>query len=98
MIIMAFYIRTGTRPIMTGIFQLDESITDADLQRLTSAVLFYLVEKCGGEVSVSPCDAARLLFTMQERMMYMKLERGMTLRIVARPPELSGTPENAVAL
>jgi hypothetical protein len=83
---------------MTGVFQLDESMTDADLQRLATTALFYLVEKCGGEVSLSPSDAGRVLFALQDQMLYMKIEDGMTLRIVARPPELSGTTDHAVAV
>ncbi len=83
---------------MTGIFKLDESLTDAELQRLTIGILFHLLEKCGGEVSLDRTDAARLLVNLQDQMIQMKVDHGIALRIVPRPPELADAEENAVAL
>jgi hypothetical protein len=83
---------------MRGIFKLDESLTEAELQRLTTGILFHLLEKCGGEVSLDRTDAARLLVNLHDRMIYMKVDHGIMLRIVPRPPELADAEENAVAL
>lgn len=80
---------------MRQIFSLSEQLTEEEVVQLTSLLLFYLVEKCGGRVEFTREDANRTALGLSTKMVYMQIGKEITLRIVTRPPELQEIPEEA---
>lgn len=80
---------TGARPpIMSQILNLSEHTNDDELQRLTTLLLFHLVEQCGGQVQFKLEDAQRVRTSLTTKMVQMQVGDEVRLRIIDRLPEL----------
>jgi len=73
---------------MSQILNLSEHTTDDELQRLTTLLLFHLVERCGGQVQFRLEDAQRVRANLTTKMVQMQVGDEVRLRIIDRLPEL----------
>jgi hypothetical protein len=73
---------------MKRIRNFSENVTDAEIEPLTATLLFYLVERCGGEVLFTPTDAIKTESGLSANMLQMQVGENIRLRIITRPPEL----------
>jgi hypothetical protein len=73
---------------MSQILNLSQSTTDDELQRLTTLLLFHLVERCGGQVQFNLADAQRVNASLTTKMVQMQVGDEVKLRIIDRLPEL----------
>lgn len=73
---------------MSQILNLSQHTTDAELQRLTTLLLFHLVERCGGQVQFKLEDAQRVQSSLTTKMVQMQVGEEVRLRIIDRLPEL----------
>jgi hypothetical protein len=67
---------------MSQILNMSEHTTDEELHRLTTLLLFHLVERCGLE------DAQRVRTSLTTKMVQMQVGDEVRLRIIDRLPEL----------
>jgi hypothetical protein len=73
---------------MSQILNLSQHTTDDELQRLTTLLLFHLVERCGGQVQFKMEDAQRVQSSLTTKMVQMQVGDEVRLRIIDRLPEL----------
>jgi hypothetical protein len=73
---------------MSQILNLSEHTNDDELQRLTTLLLFHLVELCGGQVQFKMEDALRVRTSLTTKMVQMQVGDEVRLRIIDRLPEL----------
>ncbi len=73
---------------MSQILNLSQHTSDAELQRLTTLLLFHLVERCGGQVQFKLEDAKRVQSSLTTKMVQMQVGDEVRLRIIDRLPEL----------
>jgi hypothetical protein len=73
---------------MSQILNLSEHTTDDELQRLTTLLLFHLVERCGGQVQFKLEDAERVKTSLATKMVQMQVGDEVRIRIIDRLPEL----------
>ena len=73
---------------MSEILNLSEHTTDDELQRLTTLLLFHLVERCGGHVQFKLEDAQRVRSSLTTKMVQMQVGDEVRIRIIDRLPEL----------
>ena len=73
---------------MSQILNLSQHTSDAELQRLTTLLLFHLVERCGGQVQFKLEDAQRVQSSLTTKMVQMQVGDEVRLRIIDRLPEL----------
>ncbi len=73
---------------MSQILNLSEHTTDDELQRLTTLLLFHLVERCGGQVQFGLEDAQKVKASLATKMVQMQVGDEVRLRIINRLPEL----------
>ncbi|HEU4686250.1 MAG TPA: hypothetical protein VFS39_17210 [Nitrospira sp.] len=73
---------------MSQILNLSEHTTDDELQRLTTLLLFHLVERCGGQVQFNLEDAQRVRNSLATKMVQMQVGNEVRIRIIDRLPEL----------
>ena len=73
---------------MSQILNMSQHTTDDELQRLTTMLLFHLVERCGGQVQFRLEDAKRVRASLSTKMVQMQVGDEVRLRIIDRLPEL----------
>jgi hypothetical protein len=73
---------------MSQILNMSQHTTDDELQRLTTLLLFHLVEQCGGQVQFKMEDAQRVQSSLTTKMVQMQVGDEVRLRIIDRLPEL----------
>jgi hypothetical protein len=73
---------------MSQILNLSEHTTDDELQRLTTLLLFHLVERCGGQVQFGLEEAEKVKASLVTKMVQMQVGNEVRLRIIDRLPEL----------
>jgi len=73
---------------MSQILNLSEHTTDDELQRLTTLLLFHLVERCGGHVQFGLEDAQKVKASLATKMVQMQVGNEVRIRIIDRLPEL----------
>ena len=73
---------------MSQILNLSQHTSEAELQRLTTLLLFHLVERCGGQVQFKLEDAQRVQNSLTTKMVQMQVGEEVRLRIIDRLPEL----------
>ncbi len=73
---------------MSQILNLSEHTTDDELQRLTTLLLFHLVERCGGQVQFGLEDAQKVKASLATKMVQMQVGNEVRIRIIDRLPEL----------
>ena len=73
---------------MSQILNLSQHTTDDELQRLTTLLLFHLVERCGGQVHFNLEDAQRVRSSLATKMVQMQVGDEVRVRIIDRLPEL----------
>jgi hypothetical protein len=73
---------------MAQILNLSEHTTDDELQRLTTYLLFHLVERCGGQVRFKLEDAQRVRTSLNTKMVQMQVGDEVRIKIIDRLPEL----------
>jgi len=73
---------------MSQILNLSQHTTDDELQRLTTLLLFHLVERCGGHVQFKLEDALRVRSSLTTKMVQMQVGDEVRIRIIDRLPEL----------
>jgi hypothetical protein len=73
---------------MSQILNLSEHTTDEELQRLTTLLIFHLVERCGGQVQFRLEDAQRVRSSLATKMVQMQVGDEVRIRIIDRLPEL----------
>lgn len=73
---------------MSQILNLSAHTTDDELQRLTTLLLFHLVERCGGQVQFKLEDAERVRSSLTTKMVQMQVGDEVRIRIIDRLPEL----------
>jgi hypothetical protein len=73
---------------MSQILNLSEHTTDEELQRLTTLLIFHLVERCGGQVQFNSEDAHRVRSSLATKMVQMQVGDEVRIRIIDRLPEL----------
>jgi hypothetical protein len=73
---------------MSQILNLSQHTNDDELQRLTTLLLFHLVEQCGGQVQFKMEDAQRVRSSLTTKMVQMQVGDEVRLRIIDRLPEL----------
>jgi hypothetical protein len=78
---------------MRQILSLSEYLTDHEVERLTTVLMFYLVEKSGGQVAFTVDDANRTTVGLNTKMLHMQIGNDITLKVITRPPELQEVPE-----
>lgn len=74
---------------MSQILNLSQHTNDDELQRLTTLLLFHLVERCGGHVQFKLEDAQRVRASLTTKMVQMQVGDEVRLRIIDRLPELT---------
>jgi len=73
---------------MSQILNLSQHTSDDELQRLTTLLLFHLVERCGGQIQFNLKDAERVRSSLTTKMVQMQVGDEVRLRIIDRLPEL----------
>ena len=73
---------------MSQILNMSEHTTDEELHRLTTLLLFHLVERYGGQVRFKLEDAQRVRTSLTTKMVQMQVSDELRLRIIDRLPEL----------
>jgi hypothetical protein len=73
---------------MSQILNMSQHTTDEDLHRLTTMLLFHLVERCGGQVQFKLEDAQHVRASLATKMVQMQVGDEVRLRIIDRLPEL----------
>ena len=73
---------------MSQILNMSQHTTEEELQRLTTMLLFHLVERCGGQVQFKLEDAQRVRASLATKMVQMQVGDEVRLRIIDRLPEL----------
>jgi hypothetical protein len=73
---------------MGQILNLSEHANDDDVQYLTTMLLYYLVERCGGQVQFSADDAHQINASLATKMIQMQIGKDVMLKIINRVPEL----------
>jgi hypothetical protein len=73
---------------MSQILNLSQHTTDDELQRLTTLLLFHLVERCGGQVQFNLEDAQRVKSSLTTKMVQMQVGDEVRIKIIDRLPEL----------
>jgi len=73
---------------MSQILNMSQHTTDEELHRLTTMLLFHLVERCGGQVQFKLEDAQRVRASLATKMVQMQVGDEVRLRIIDRLPEL----------
>ena len=73
---------------MSQILNMSQHTTDEELQRLTTMLLFHLVEQSGGQVQFKLEDAQRVRTSLATKMVQMQVGDEVRLRIIDRLPEL----------
>jgi len=73
---------------MSQILNLSQHTSDDELQRLTTLLLFHLVERCGGQIQFNLEDAQRVHSSLTTKMVQMQVGDEVRLRIIDRLPEL----------
>jgi hypothetical protein len=73
---------------MSQILNMSQHTTDDELQRLTTMLLFHLVERCGGQVQFKLEDAQHVRASLTTKMVQMQVGDDVRLRIIDRLPEL----------
>jgi hypothetical protein len=58
---------------MSQILNMSEHTTDEELHRLTTLLLFHLVERCGGQVQFKLEDAQRVRTSLTTKMVQMQV-------------------------
>ena len=76
---------------MNRIRNYSEYVKDGELGPLTATLLYYLVERCGGEVIFTPMDAVKTETNLSSKLLQMQVGENIRLRIITRPPELELT-------
>ncbi|WP_455244016.1 hypothetical protein [Petrachloros mirabilis] len=74
---------------MSQILNLSQHTSDDELQRLTTLLLYHLVERCGGQVQFKLEDAQRVRENLATKMVQMQVGDEVRLRIIDRLPELT---------
>jgi len=67
---------------------MSEHTTNDELERLTTMLLFHLVERSGGQVQFKLEDAQRVRASLTTKMVQMQVGDEVRLRIIDRLPEL----------
>jgi len=73
---------------MSQILNMSEHTTNDELERLTTMLLFHLVERSGGQVQFKLEDAQRVRASLTTKMVQMQVGDEVRLRIIERLPEL----------
>jgi hypothetical protein len=73
---------------MSQILNMSQHTTDEELNRLTTMLIFHLVERCGGQVQFKLEDAQHVRASLATKMVQMQVGDEVRLRIIDRLPEL----------
>ncbi|WP_447977241.1 hypothetical protein [Candidatus Nitrospira bockiana] len=78
---------------MRRVQNFSEHVSDDELEQLLPTLLLHLVDRCGGDVVLTPGDVEHTESALHGKMVQMLIGNDIRLRIITRPPELSaGTP------
>jgi hypothetical protein len=80
---------------MGPIVSVSDNLTEDEVLRLTTVLVFHLVQEAGGQVTLSADQADKAASGLNTNMIHMQIGNKVTLRIVRRPPELQETSGEA---
>jgi hypothetical protein len=83
---------------MRRILNFSEQVSDDELETLMSTLLFYFVERCGGDVTFSPTEARQTMCGLSTKMLQMRMGDEIQLRVITRPTELRELGEPSESL
>jgi len=76
--------------MMRRVQNFSNHLSDDDLEQLLPTLLLHLVDRCGGEVVLTPSDVQKTESSLHGKMIQMLIGTDIRLRIITRPPELRG--------
>ena len=73
---------------MPDIINLSDHASDEDVKYLTSLLIYYLVDRCGGQLQFSTQEVKEIRENLSTKMVQIQLGNDVRLRIIDRLPEL----------
>ena len=73
---------------MPQIINLSDHASDAEVQYLTSLLIYHLVDRCGGQLQFSTQEVKQIRENLSTKMVQIQLGNDVQLRIIDRLPEL----------